>query len=189
MPMAAGMAFSAVTSPTTVADGDAVSERDLERAGDQRERDDQRGIAEPEKLAALDAGRAAEAHSDRPGCDEQARKRDQPERRQSSSDRAGKRRQRIRDVLVRRGVVLWLEEDRELQDRERQRGAHGDSAPARGRKPAVREDEDERDETGEERRPAGRIPEERPARARQRAGIRDQAVMGVGGRKEPDVRC
>ena len=133
-----------------------AAHHDVER---EDERDQRRTPHEPLHLQALDADRAAEAEDDREGAGKEARKDPDGERDPDAgvddelSD--GVAEERVRDVLVRRRVRLWIEQLQSDREREAHDRHAGDPAPAARQEPAVREDERDGERPGEQDRRHG----------------------------------
>ena len=152
--------------------------RAFDEAHQHRRRNQEGRVGEPLQLQPLDPGGAPEAHAHRPRRRDQRADGAEEDERPQPFDR-GQRGDRARHVLVWRIELLGREELDHEQARERHSRAHGGPSPARGRQPAVREDQGDRRHRREEQRPQRMVREHRPAPARKRTGVLQHRVLGI----------
>ena len=160
----------------------------LDQARDERQRDEQSAVGQPQELEALDAGRPPEAQPDGPGRCEEGGERPDPERRQCRPHERGKRRQGARHLREGRDVVLWFESTATCSTEKQMTAAMATGRQRRvGRRPSGKTNASAIMIAKSAGQP-GRAPQEHPAGTGQRPVVRDQAVVRVRGREESEAR-
>ena len=133
-------------------DGVVVRDQGFDEAHQHRRRDQEGRVGEPLQLEPLDPGGAPEAHAHRPRRRDQGADGAEEDERPQPFDR-GHRGHRARHVLVWRIELLGREDLDHSSPANDTAAPTAIPSPARGRQPAVREDQDDRRHRGEEQRP------------------------------------